>query len=56
MNPGNIWRQKDKKQEEFIIGDWQVLFKCPVAWDFITLFLCTKGLDTKVRLTPLLTR
>ena len=49
MNPGNIWRQKDKGQEEFVIGDWQLVAKWPVAWDFVLLFLCTQGLDIKVR-------
>ena len=47
-NPGNVWRQKDKKQDEFVIGDWQLLLKCPIGLDFATLYLCTKGLDTQV--------
>ena len=32
---GNIWRKKDKSQDEFTVGDWQLCFKCPCVWDFI---------------------
>jgi thiamine kinase-like enzyme len=48
VNPGNLWRRKDSKDggEALIFGDWQVLMKCPIAWDFITIFLCTKDTDT----------
>ena len=42
---GNIWRKKDKSQDEFTVGDWQLCFKCPCVWDFITLFLCV---DAKI--------
>ena len=48
VNPGNLWRRKGSKDggEALIFGDWQVLMKCPIAWDFITIFLCTKDTDT----------
>ena len=43
----NIWRSKANPGEEFIIADWQLMLRGPPAWDFATLFLCTKGVDTK---------
>ena len=48
VNPGNLWRRKEEtgSAAEMIFGDWQLILKCPIAWDFITLYLCTKGVDT----------
>ena len=42
VNPGNIWRRKAGVDEEFVFGDWQLILRGPVAWDFITLLICTK--------------
>ena len=42
VNPGNIWRRKGGVDEEFVFGDWQLILRGPVAWDFITLLICTK--------------
>jgi hypothetical protein len=53
IDRGNVWRKKDKSQEEFTIGDWQLPAKLPCIYDFLTLFICLDA--TKVDTVPLVT-
>ena len=47
VNTGNLWQRKDGSSgDELVFGDWQLIMKSPIAWDFVTIFLCTKGVDT----------
>ena len=53
LDRGNVWRKKDKSQEEFTIGDWQLPVKMPCIYDFLTLFICLD--PTKIDTVALVT-